>query len=111
MIQELVKQWEENKHKHEEYFKTTKQEEYSSSYKQIVTKVFELCLLKANDYSGFNLSKMTVIDDGDYQGTQIFIVPKNLYQPSIEDYLITHNYYGYLRSFKTTHERWYYRSR
>jgi hypothetical protein len=55
MIQELIKQWEENKHKLEEYFKTTKQEEYSSSYKQIVKKVFELCLLKADDYEGFDL--------------------------------------------------------
>ena len=94
MIQELVKQWEENKHKLEEYFKTTKQEEYSSSYKQIVTKVFELCLPKADDYSGFDLSKMTVIDDGDYQGTQIFIIPKDTYQPSVGDYVMTNTYYG-----------------
>jgi hypothetical protein len=94
MIQELVKQWEENKHKLEEYFKITKQEEYSSSYKQIVTKVFELCLPKADDYSGFDLSKMTVIDDGDYQGTQIFIIPKDTYQPSVGDYVMTNTYYG-----------------
>ena len=94
MIQELVKQWEENKYKLEEYFKTTKQEEYSSSYEQIVRKVFELCLPKADDYSGFDLSKMTVIDDGDYQGTQIFIIPIDTYQPSVSDYVMTHNYYG-----------------
>ena len=94
MGKEFIKQWEENKHKLEEYFKTTKQEEYSSSYEQIVRKVFELCLPKADDYSGFDLSKMTVIDDGDYQGTQIFIIPKDTYQPDIEDYVMTHNYYG-----------------
>ena len=94
MIQELVKQWEENKHKLEEYFKTTRQEEYSSSYKQIVTKLFELCLPKADNYRGFNLNKMTVIDDGDYQGTQIFIIPKNIYQPSVKDYIMTNTYYG-----------------
>ena len=41
MIQGLVKQWEENKHKIEEYFKTTKQEEYQS-YETIVRKIFEI---------------------------------------------------------------------
>lgn len=94
MEKEFIKQWEENKYKLEEYFKTTKQEEYSSSYEQIVRKVFELCLLKADDYRGFDLSKMTVIDDGDYQGTQIFIIPVDTYQPSVSDYVMTHNYYG-----------------
>jgi hypothetical protein len=87
MIQELVKQWEENKHKLEEYFKTTKQEEYSS-YEQIVTKVFELCL------HGFDLSKMTVIDDGSWQGIKIFIIPKDTYQPIVSEYVMTNTYYG-----------------
>ena len=93
MITELVKQWEENKHKLEEYFKTTKQDEYDS-YETIVKKVFEICLPKATAYSGWDLDKMTVIDDGDYQGTQIFIIPTDTYQPSIEDYVMTDTYYG-----------------
>lgn len=93
MIAELVKQWEENKHKLEEYFKTTKQDEYDS-YETIVKKIFELCLPEADNYSGWNLDRITVIDDGHYQGTQIFIIPKNVYQPSIEDYVITDTYYG-----------------
>jgi len=92
MIQELVNQWECNKHKLEEYFKTINQEDYS--YELIVKKIFELCLLKSDDDSGFNISKMTVIDDGNYEGTQIFIIPKDTYSPSIEDYVITHTYYG-----------------
>jgi len=93
MITELVKQWEENKHKLEEYFKTTKQDEYNS-YETIVKKVFEICLPKATDYNGWDLGKMTVIDDGDYQGTQIFIIPTDTYQPSVEDYVMTDTYYG-----------------
>lgn len=91
MIKEFIKQWEENKYKLEEYFKTTKQEEYSS-YKKIVTKLFELCLINGDNI--FDLSRMTVIDDGDYQGTEIFIIPKRTYQPNISDYVITHTYYG-----------------
>jgi hypothetical protein len=94
MVQFFVKQWNENKHKLEDYFRTTRQEEYSSGYDKIVIKLFELCITQANDYSEFDLSKMTVIDDGDYQGTQIFIIPKNTYQPSASDYVITHTYYG-----------------
>jgi len=93
MITELVKQWEENKHKLEEYFKTTKQDEYDS-YEAIVKKIFELCIPEATTYNGWALDKMTVIDDGDYQGTQIFIVPTDTYQPSVEDYVMTDTYYG-----------------
>jgi len=93
MIKELLKQWEENKHKLEEYFKTTKQDEYNS-YETIVKKIFEICLPKATDYNGWDLEKITVIDDGGYQGTQIFIIPTDTYQPSLEDYVMTDNDYG-----------------
>ena len=93
MITELVKQWEENKHKLEEYFKTTKQDKYCS-YEAIVRKVFEICIPKATNYNGWDLEKMTIIDDGDYQGTQIFIVSTDNYQPSVEDYVMTNTYYG-----------------
>ena len=37
---------------------------------------------------------MTIIDDGDYQGTQIFIIPLNTYQPNVKDYVYTNTYYG-----------------
>lgn len=93
MIKEVVEQWDKNKHKIEEYFKTTRQEEYCS-YEKIVIKLFELCINKASDYNKWDYSSITVIDDGDYQGTQMFIIPSNVYQPSIDDYLITHTYYG-----------------
>ena len=94
MIQEIIKRWEENKYKLEEYFSTTKQEKFAS-YEAIVQKIFELVINSDEDsYERFNINKMTVIDDGNYQGTQIFIIPKDTYQPNIDDYLITHTYYG-----------------
>lgn len=37
---------------------------------------------------------MTVIDDGDYQGTQIFVIPLDTYQPNVTDYIVTNTYYG-----------------
>ena len=60
----------------------------------IVKKIFELCIPEANTYCGWALDKMTVIDDGDYQGTQIFIIPEDTYQPSVGDYVMTDTYYG-----------------
>jgi|SRR5690625_2162166 len=95
MIQEIVKQWDENKHVLENYFRTTKQKKYSESYEQIVEKLFELVLTKADEYgNGFNTNRITVIDDGDYQGTQIFIIPRDTYQPEARDYVVTDTYYG-----------------
>ena len=94
MIQEIIKRWDKNKYKLEEYFSTTKQEKYAS-YEAIVQQIFELVINSDEEsYERFNINKMTVIDDGDYQGTQIFIIPKDTYQPNIDDYLITHTYYG-----------------
>ena len=93
MIAEIIKQWEENKYKLEEYFKNTNQTEYDS-YEVIVKKVFELCLSNAYSRDGWCSDKMTVIDDGDYQGTQIFIIPADTYQPEVEDYVMTDTYYG-----------------
>jgi len=101
MIKEVVKQWEENKHKLEEYFRTTKQEKYSSSYKTILEKIIELVVIEKDEYNKWDASKITVVDDGDCQGTQLFLIPTNTYQPSVEDYLITHTYYGSCSSCDT----------
>lgn len=90
MIKEVITQWDKNKDKLESYFKTTKQDEFAGSYLTIVKKIFELVLLDDE----WDIEKITVVDDGDYQGTQLFIIPKKTYQLSFDDYLITHTYYG-----------------
>ena len=94
MVEEFIQQWEENKHKLEEYFRTTEQSEYAQNYASIVRLIFNFCIIKADDVTNFNLENMTVIDDGDYQGTQIFIIPKDTYQPRMSEYVITNTYYG-----------------
>ena len=93
MITKVILQWEENKHKLEEYFKTTPQNEYSK-YEIIVKKIFELCITQATDYTDWDINRMTVIDDGDFEGTQIFIIPTDTYIPTLEDYIMTDTYYG-----------------
>jgi len=90
MRKEIIEQWDKNKSKLEEYFEATKQEEYCESYLSILKKVFELVLTDEE----WQLDKITVVDDGYYQGTQLFIIPKQTYQPSEDEYLFTAVSYG-----------------
>lgn len=91
MVKKVIAKWDKNKGKLEDWFKAA----HPESYKAIVEKIFELVINDSDDeWENFDVSKMTVIDNGDYQGTQIFIVPKDTYQPSAGDYLVTDTYYG-----------------
>jgi hypothetical protein len=94
MIKEIINKWDLHKSKLENYFATTNQSEYST-YENIVKKTIEI-IINTNDfdYDNYAVDKMTVINHGDYQGTQLFIIPKDTYLLSIEDYLFVHNYYG-----------------
>lgn len=97
MIKDFVDAWEKNKWKLKEYFTNTRQEEYDS-YEAIVEQIFKIVINPYidNELCGtpFNIDDINVLDDGDYQGTQIFILHKDTYQPSIEDYVYVGNYYG-----------------
>ena len=68
MIKKIVNQWFENKNKLESYFKETPQSEYSS-YEDIVKKIIELVLNQGENSLDLDISRMTVIDDGDCRGT------------------------------------------
>lgn len=46
------------------------------------------------DNNKFDTKNILKIDDGDYQGTEIFILHKDVYQPDIEDYVYTNTHYG-----------------
>ena len=93
MIKEFVEKWEKYKGDLEDYFRNTKQGEYDE-YQIIVKKIIELIINRDIEYGEYNYEKLLVIDDGHYQGTQIFIAHKKIYQPSVEDYIYTSNYYG-----------------
>lgn len=87
MEKEIIAQWEANKSKLENWFRNNKQSLYSN-YVDIVRALFTYVI------EGYNTSEIHVIDDGDYQGTQIFLIHKDEYQPLISDYLITNTFYG-----------------
>lgn len=93
MIQEIIEKWNNHKSDLENYFRTHKQEEYNT-YVLIVKKIIEIIINTGEDYEKYNFKKLLVIDDGIYQGTQIFITHKDYYQPSVKDYIYTSNYYG-----------------
>jgi len=94
MIKEFVEKWNKYNKDLEEFFRNTKQEEYSS-YEEIVKILFDEVINKGEDeYDTFDTKNICVIDDGYYQGTQIFILHKDTYQPEIKDYVYTNTYYG-----------------
>lgn len=94
MIKEFVERWDKYKGDLEKYFRNTRQEEYSD-YEDIVKALFKYVINREETkWHEFNLKSMKVIDDGDYQGTRIFIIPLDTYQPSVEEYVITNTYYG-----------------
>lgn len=44
--------------------------------------------------SVWDYRRITIIDNGDYQGTQLFLIPRDTYQPCEYDYLMTYVGYG-----------------
>lgn len=44
--------------------------------------------------TAYDINRLHVIDDGNYQGTLLFIIPKDMYQPSADEYVITTVSYG-----------------
>lgn len=99
MIMKLVNAWDENKVNLKDYFKSHKKENFNS-YKKIFKLILELVINpyldkeEYNDMRSFNVNNITEIDDGDYQGTLLYIVPYNAYQPSPDDYIMTYVSYG-----------------
>ena len=97
MIKEFVAAWDQNKTKLEQYIRTHNQSEYNSYQKLVMILldgVINPYFYEVLGMDTYDITKITVVDDGDYQGTQLFIIPKDTYQPSASDYIWTYQYYG-----------------
>lgn len=92
MIKEFVQAWDKNKSTLEQYFKTHTQDAYDS-YESLVRLLFNIVINPAM-VKPFNTENIIELDDGDWQGTQVFILHRNTYQPDICDYVYTNTYYG-----------------
>ena len=97
MIQKYVDAWIENKDKYEAWLRGLEYDwdviDYETMVKQLITLIINPCISSGYD-GALQENKITVIDDGDYQGPQIFIIPYDVYQPDEEEYVYTHVGYG-----------------
>lgn len=95
MIPEFVKAWDERKDALREFIHTHNQSEYDE-YEKLVRILFDVVTNPSieNKRGRWNTAKIHVIDDGDYQGTQLFIIPRDVYQPNNDDYVVTCQGYG-----------------
>lgn len=76
MIEKFVKIWDEHKEELEEIYKNG----HPDSYFNVVENVVKLLNKYDEDYDKIS-TKIHCIDDGDYQGTLLFLMPKDTYQP------------------------------
>ena len=110
MEKKFIDLWEKNKNKLEDYFRNTEQREYDD-YKLIVKKIVELVINDSDiDSKNYDADSITVVDDGSYQGTQIFLIPRDICQPYENDYIFTHNYYGSCSGCDTLQAIHYYKT-
>src|ERR1700681_1318911 len=87
MIAEFVKRFEAKKSELEAKFTAKKPD----SYKDIVQAVIEI-IADEDSYSDPDPSRIHTIDDGDYQGTLVFVIAGSGYQPN--NYWFVKVYYG-----------------
>ena len=94
MIKEFVAQWWMYHQNMEQYFKSIPEID-SIDYEDIVKALVENVLNCGVEEERHKIStNIHVIDDGHYQGTQIFVVHRDTYHPSVDDYFFADNYYG-----------------
>lgn len=68
--------------------------DYEGLVKEIVDYIFNPEIEMFGGMYKLDSSKITVIDDGDYQGWLLFLIPFDTYQPGPGEYLMTHIGYG-----------------
>lgn len=94
MIKEFCLAWEKNKDKLKKYLRTTPQGNYSS-YEALVKLIFKIVINPDERiYERYDTKNIVSIDDGDHQGTLIFILHRDAYQPDLSDYVFTSVDYG-----------------
>lgn len=96
MTKFAIEQWEKNKSRLEEALKYDT-ELNDCSYKHLVKLVVEYIFNDSDEdcnWREWDSEKITQIDDGDYQGTLLFLIPQKTYQPCEVEYLMTYSGYG-----------------
>lgn len=92
MIKYCKEMWTKNEHKLKESILKHKNMD-DLNYLDIVKLTVEN-ILNYNGDIEWNIDNITEIDNGDYQGTLLYLIPSNTYQPDESEYLITYVGYG-----------------
>ena len=95
MLKILVRRWDENKDKLQQELATRTGLNHCE-YLDLVKLTFEVIFNSSAeaDYNSLNLNSVTEINNGDYQGTLLYLIPFNTYQPCEFEYLMTYVGYG-----------------
>lgn len=92
MIQEFVEAWDSRKDYLKEWFRSTIQGDLS--YEVILKALIEKVINPFERGGDWDAKQIHVIDDGDYNGCQLFVVPRHAHDLGPFDYFITYQYYG-----------------
>lgn len=96
MLNIIKQQWDKNR----EVLRKAIREDmdiYDYNYKDVVKLAFEKIFnegMVCNRDPILDLKNITEIDNGDYQGTLLFLIPFQTYQPGEYEYLMTYIGYG-----------------
>lgn len=87
MIEEFSKRWFERKHMVREEFEKALPDNYTDIVAAVVTMLHD-----EDQYNSIDPTRIHEIDDGDYQGTLVYVIGASGYQPSTYWYVKV--YYG-----------------
>jgi hypothetical protein len=96
MLKIIVSQWDKNKDELRSVL-SKRTDLNSVDYIDLVKLSFEVIYNNGLEFSGarrLDLDRIHEIDDGDYQGTLLFLIPFKSYQPCENEYLMTYVGYG-----------------
>lgn len=91
MLKILLEKWDKNKDK---LRKALSERKCDYEYKDLVKLTFSVIFNDGKNEEDLDIGRITEINDGDYQGTLLYLIPFDTYQPTQYEYLMTYVYYG-----------------
>lgn len=92
MEQKFIDLWFKNKNKLKEELIAHRDLEYCT-YADLLKLTIQ-CIINRDSEDELDVDKIIQIDNGDYQGTLIFIIPRDTYQPAEYEHYVTYVDYG-----------------
>ena len=93
MLKIIRDKWDQNKEKLRDSL-STGTDFNNCDYLDLVKLSFEVIFNSGQKDRQLSIEEITEIDNGDYQGTLLYLIPFETYQPSESEYLMTYVGYG-----------------